>query len=200
MDVNRGRRLNIVIVGVGGQGLITAARVLGEAAIEGGCKAIVAETHGLSQRGGAVEVHVRLGDVYSPLVPRGEADVVLSFEMIEAARGAPYLRQGGLLLTSDVLMTPPTPGLKPIKRQQIEDALRRAGIRYAVVPAREVAEKVGNYVVENMALLGALLGTGLLDGFVDAERVRVKVQELPMADKNLAAFEEGLKLGAQLKL
>jgi len=200
MDVNRGRRLNIVIVGVGGQGLITAARVLGEAAIEGGCKAIVAETHGLSQRGGAVEVHVRLGDVYSPLVPRGEADVVLSFEMIEAARGAPYLRQGGLLLTSDVLMTPPTPGLKPIKRQQIEDALRRAGIRYAVVPAREVAEKVGNYVVENMALLGALLGTGLLDGFVDAERVRAKVQELPMADKNLAAFEEGLKLGAQLKL
>jgi indolepyruvate ferredoxin oxidoreductase beta subunit len=200
MDVNRGRRLNIVIVGVGGQGLITAARVLGEAAIEGGCKAIVAETHGLSQRGGAVEVHVRLGDVYSPLVPRGEADVVLSFEMIEAARGAPYLRQGGLLLTSDVLMTPPTPGLKPIKRQQIEDALRRAGIRYAVVPAREVAEKVGNYVVENMALLGALLGTGLLDGFVDAGRVRAKVQELPMADKNLAAFEEGLKLGAQLKL
>ncbi|MFP3265328.1 MAG: indolepyruvate oxidoreductase subunit beta [Acidilobus sp.] len=200
MDVNRGRRLNIVIVGVGGQGLITAARVLGEATIEGGCKAIVAETHGLSQRGGAVEVHVRLGDVYSPLVPRGEADVVLSFEMIEAARGAPYLRQGGLLLTSDVLMTPPTPGLKPIKRQQIEDALRRAGIRYAVVPAREVAEKVGNYVVENMALLGALLGTGLLDGFVDAGRVRAKVQELPMADKNLAAFEEGLKLGAQLKL
>jgi indolepyruvate ferredoxin oxidoreductase beta subunit len=200
MDVNRGRRLNIVMVGVGGQGLITAARVLGEAAIEGGCKAIVAETHGLSQRGGAVEVHVRLGDVYSPLVPRGEADAVLSFEMIEAARGTPYLRQGGLLLTSDVLMMPPTPGLKPIKRQQIEDALRRAGIRYAVVPAREVAEKVGNYVVENMALLGALLGTGLLDGFVDAERVRAKVQELPMADKNLAAFEEGLKLGAQLKL
>jgi indolepyruvate ferredoxin oxidoreductase beta subunit len=200
MDVNRGRRLNIVMVGVGGQGLITAARVLGEAAIEGGCKAIVAETHGLSQRGGAVEVHVRLGDVYSPLVPRGEADVVLSFEMIEAARGTPYLRQGGLLLTSDVLMMPPTPGLKPIKRQQIEDALRRAGIRYAVVPAREVAEKVGNYVVENMALLGALLGTGLLDGFVDSEKVRAKVQELPMADKNLAAFEEGLKLGAQLKL
>ncbi|MFP3172439.1 MAG: indolepyruvate oxidoreductase subunit beta [Acidilobus sp.] len=200
MDVNRGRRLNIVMVGVGGQGLITAARVLGEAAIEGGCKVIVAETHGLSQRGGAVEVHVRLGDVYSPLVPRGEADVVLSFEMIEAARGTSYLRQGGLLLTSDVLMPPPTPGLKPIKRQQIEDALRRAGIRYAVVPAREVAEKVGNYVVENMALLGALLGTGLLDGFVDAEKVRAKVQELPMADKNLAAFEEGLKLGAQLKL
>lgn len=194
------RRLNIVMTGVGGQGLITAARILGEAAIDSGCKALVAETHGLSQRGGAVEVHVRLGDVYAPLVPRGEADVVLAFEMIEAVRGATYLRQGGLMLVSDVLMMPPTPGLRPIKKQQVEAAIKSAGIRYALVPAREIAEKVGSYLAENVVLLGALIGTGALDGFVDAERVRAKVGELPMPDKNVAAFEEGLKLGSQLRV
>lgn len=199
MDVSH-RKINIVMTGVGGQGLITAARVLGEAAVEGGCKALVAETHGLSQRGGAVEVHVRLGDVYSPLVPRGEADVVLSFEMIEAVRGVPYLRQGGVLLTADTLMMPPTPGLRPLKRQQIEAALKGAGVRYAVIPAREVAEKVGSYLAENMVMLGALVGTGALDGFVEPERIRAKVQELPMAEKNLAAFEEGIRLGSQVRL
>jgi len=81
-------RLNVVMVGVGGQGLVTAAKVLADAAIDSGTKALVAETHGLSQRGGAVEVHVRLGDVYAPLVPRGRADVLLAFEIIEAARGS----------------------------------------------------------------------------------------------------------------
>jgi len=184
-------KLNLVMVGVGGQGLITAAKVLADAAIDSGTKALVAETHGLSQRGGAVEVHVRLGDVYAPLVPRGRADVLLAFELIEAARGVPYLRQGGVLITSDVLLRPPIPGVVSPSRKDIEEAFRRAGIRYFVVPAREIAEKVGSYLSENVVLLGALASTGLLDRFVDISRLKARIAELPMADKNLMAFDEG---------
>jgi indolepyruvate ferredoxin oxidoreductase beta subunit len=184
-------RLNLVMVGVGGQGLITAAKVLADAAIDSGTKALVAETHGLSQRGGAVEVHVRLGDVYAPLVPRGRADVLLAFELIEAARGVPYLRQGGVLITSDVLLRPPIPGVVSPSRKDIEEAFRRAGIRYFVVPAREIAEKAGSYLSENMVLLGALASTGLLDRFVDISRLKARIAEMPMADKNLMAFDEG---------
>jgi indolepyruvate ferredoxin oxidoreductase beta subunit len=184
-------KLNLVMVGVGGQGLVTAAKVLADAAIDSGTKALVAETHGLSQRGGAVEVHVRLGDVYAPLVPRGRADVLLAFELIEAARGVPYLRQGGVLITSDVLLRPPIPGVVSPSRKDIEEAFRRAGIRYFVVPARETAEKVGSYLSENMILLGALASTGLLDRFVDISRLKARIAELPMADKNLMAFDEG---------
>jgi len=184
-------RLNVVMVGVGGQGLVTAAKVLADAAIDSGTKALVAETHGLSQRGGAVEVHVRLGDVYAPLVPRGRADVLLAFELIEAARGVPYLRQGGVLITSDVLLRPPIPGVVSPSRKDIEEAFRRAGIRYFVVPAREIAEKAGSYLSENMVLLGALASTGLLDRFVDISRLKARIAEMPMADKNLMAFDEG---------
>ncbi len=190
MDVSR--KLSMVFVGVGGQGLMTAARVLAEAAVDSSTKALVAETHGLSQRGGSIEVHVRLGNVYSPLVPVGEAHVVLGFEMIEAARGVKYLARSGMLLTSETIMRPPLPGVRVPKRAEIESVFKSAGIRYYVVPARAIAEKVGSYMTENMVLLGALAGTGLLEGLVDMYRLRARISELPYADKNLAAFEEGL--------
>ena len=193
MDVSG--KLNMVFVGVGGQGLITAARVLAEAAVDSGSRALVAETHGLSQRGGQVEVHVRLGNVYAPLVPEGEAHVVLGFEMIEAVRGARYLRRGdGVLLTSDVILRPPLPGVVAPKRSELEAALKAAGVRYYVVPAREIAEKAGNPLSENMALLGALAATGLLDRYVELERLRARIEELPHAPANVKAFEEALSL------
>ncbi|MGC9071852.1 MAG: indolepyruvate oxidoreductase subunit beta [Acidilobus sp.] len=185
-------RLNIVLVGVGGQGLITAARVLAEAAVNGGTKALVAETHGLSQRGGAVEVHVRIGNVYAPLVPQGEADLVVGFEMIEAARGMRYLDRDGVLITSDVIMRPPIPGLVTPRRAEIEKAFREAGIRYYVVPTREIAERAGSYLSENVALLGALMATGRLDGYIELARLKGRISELPLAAANLRAFEDAM--------
>ncbi len=191
-------RLNIVMAGVGGQGLVTAARVLAEAAIWSGSRALVAETHGLSQRGGAVEVHVRLGSVYAPLVPEGDADLVVGFEMIEAARGARYLRRDGILITSDVVLRPPIPGVTVPKRSEIEGALRAAGVKYYVVPAREIAEKAGSYLSENMALLGAVTATGLLDPFVDVKKLRDRIEELPNPIANIRAFDEAVALCSNL--
>ena len=186
--------LNIVMVGVGGQGLITAARVLAESAIASGSRAIVAETHGLSQRGGAVEVHVRMGSAYAPLVPEGEAHLVVGFEMIESARGVRYLRRDGSLITSDVIMRPPIPGVVAPSRSQIEDALRKAGVRYFVVPAREIAERAGSYLSENMALLGAVYASGLLTPYVDLKALKDRIGALPNPVANLRAFEEAYSL------
>lgn len=87
---------NILIVGVGGQGTLLASKLLGAAFVEQGYDVKVSEVHGMSQRGGSVVTYVRYGDkVYSSLIEKGEADIVLSFEQLEAARWLPYLKPGG---------------------------------------------------------------------------------------------------------
>ena len=93
---------NIMIVGVGGQGSLLASRILGAAATAGGYEVKISEVHGMSQRGGSVVTYVRYGEeVSSPVICQGEADVILSFELLEAARWLPFLRPGGTLITAD---------------------------------------------------------------------------------------------------
>ena len=92
---------NIMIVGVGGQGTLLASKLLGRILLENGYDVKVSEVHGMSQRGGSVVTYVRYGEkVYSPIIDKGEADFVLSFELLEAARWAEYLKEGGVLLTN----------------------------------------------------------------------------------------------------
>ena len=93
---------NIMIVGVGGQGSLLASKILGKAAMDAGYDVKVSEVHGMSQRGGSVVTYVRYGDepVYSPVIGAGEADVILSFELLESARWLPCLKIGGTVVTS----------------------------------------------------------------------------------------------------
>ena len=92
---------SIMIVGVGGQGTLLASKLLGNVLIDQGYDVKLSEVHGMSQRGGSVVTYVRYGDkVYSPIVDRGEADVILSFELLEAARWISYLKEGGKLITN----------------------------------------------------------------------------------------------------
>ncbi|WP_243670275.1 2-oxoacid:acceptor oxidoreductase family protein [Vulcanisaeta sp. JCM 16161] len=100
-----GMRLNIYLAGVGGQGLVTFATVLGDAAIRAGYKALVAETHGLSQRGGSIDVHVRIGDVDAPLIPRGGADVIVAFEILEAFRAIGYANENTVFIVNRRLIS-----------------------------------------------------------------------------------------------
>ena len=98
---------NIMIVGVGGQGTLLASKLLGRILLENGYDVKVSEVHGMSQRGGSVVTYVRYGEkVYSPIIDRGEADFVLSFELLEAARWAEYLKEGGVLLTNTQKINP----------------------------------------------------------------------------------------------
>jgi indolepyruvate ferredoxin oxidoreductase beta subunit len=98
---------NIMIVGVGGQGTLLASKILGKAAMDAGLDVKVSEVHGMSQRGGSVVTYVRFGDeVYSTVIGRGDADVILSFELLEAARWLPHLKNGGTLVTSTQQINP----------------------------------------------------------------------------------------------
>ena len=98
---------NIMIVGVGGQGTLLASKILGKAAMDSGLDVKVSEVHGMSQRGGSVVTYVRFGDeVYSPVIGKGDADVILSFEILEAARWLPHLKPGGTIVTSTQEINP----------------------------------------------------------------------------------------------
>ena len=98
---------SVMIVGVGGQGTLLASRILGDAMMSQGFDVKVSEVHGMSQRGGSVVTYVRYGDkVYSPIIETGEADILLSFEQLEAARFLPYLKEGGTVVTSTQQIDP----------------------------------------------------------------------------------------------
>ncbi len=185
------KSLNMVVSGVGGQGLITLASLLAGSAVESGTKALVAETHGLSQRGGSVEVHVRLGDVIAPLVPKGGADLILGLELIETSRTAYYLKENGCILTSDMLLRPGIPNVKMPKREELINFLKKVTDKVYVVPASEMAEKVGGSIFINSVMLGALAATGLLNGLVDINILEKNVRGLRMGEKNLEAFKLG---------
>lgn len=98
---------NIMIVGVGGQGTLLASRILGNAVIEMGYDVKVSEVHGMSQRGGSVVTYVKFGEkVYSPIIDKGEADIILAFELLEAYRALPFLKKGGRMIVNNQKMNP----------------------------------------------------------------------------------------------
>ena len=93
---------SIMIVGVGGQGTLLASRILGNAVIDEGFDVKVSEVHGMSQRGGSVVTYVKFGDkVYSPVIDKGEADIILAFEQLEAYRALPWLKKGGRIIVNE---------------------------------------------------------------------------------------------------
>lgn len=149
---------SIMIVGVGGQGSLLASRLLGNVLLSQGFDVKVSEVHGMSQRGGSVVTYVKYGDkVYSPIIEKGEADAVISFEMLEAARCLPYLKKGGHLITSTQQIDPmPVVMGNMDYPKELETALADAGVELTAVNALELAEKAGSAKASNVALMGAL--------------------------------------------
>ena len=188
--------LNVVVTGVGGQGLITLSTILAQAALLRGHNAIVAETHGLSQRGGTVIVHVRLGPAEAPLIPPGTGDVLLSMELIEAVRYANYLRSGGTAVVNDYITPPPLPKIEVPSRGELVEALKSRAGRLLLVPATRQALELGDARTANMILLGAALSRGFLEPYVDLDAVSeaVKARWPRAAERNLQALRLGAKL------
>ncbi len=189
---------NLVIVGVGGQGIITMANVLASAAVAKGHNAIVAETHGLSQRGGTVIVHVRLGEAEAPLIMEGKADLLIALEATEALRYANYLAKGAPAIVDSRLIRPPLPNVEMPSLEDVYKALGEAGIRVFKTNAVEKAEELGNPQGANMYLLGYGLAINGYGGYVDApsieEAIRQKVRN-PEANIKVfrVGYEDGLK-------
>lgn len=145
-----------MIVGVGGQGSLLASKILGKAAMDSGLDVKVSEVHGMSQRGGSVVTYVRYGDeVYSPVICKGDADVVLSFELLEAARWLPELKPGGTIVTSTQQINPmPVITGAAEYPDGIVDDMKMLGVDVRACDAPALAEKAGNIKASNVALIG----------------------------------------------
>ncbi len=183
---------NVMIVGVGGQGSLLASKLLGVLLTAEGFDVKVSEVHGMSQRGGSVVTYVRYGEkVYSPIIAEGEADYIISFEKIEAARYAKCLKKDGKIIvnTQQIDPMPVIIGNAEYPVNVLEE-LKGKGVFVDDIDALELAEKVGNVKSVNIVLMGRLAKYLDIDydKWVEAIRNSVKPQ---FVDINIKAFELG---------
>ena len=149
---------SVMIVGVGGQGSLLASRLLGNVLLAQGFDVKVSEVHGMSQRGGSVVTYVKYGEkVYSPVIEKGEADVIISFEQLEAARWVSYLKKGGHLIVSTQKLDPMPVIIGAAEYpENIMDKLKDLGVDVIAVDALSLAEEAGSSKASNVVLMGVL--------------------------------------------
>ena len=149
---------NIIIVGVGGQGSLLASKILGHLLLNEGFDVKVSEVHGMSKRGGSVITYVRFGDkVYSPVVDKGEADFIVSFEILETARWLEYLKAGGQIVTNTQQIDPmPVITGAAEYPQGLVEKIRAAGIKIDAMDCLTLARQAGSQKAVNIVLLGRL--------------------------------------------
>ena len=156
---------NIIICGVGGQGTVLAAKVLSQAAISNGEHVLSAETIGMAQRGGSVVSHVRIGnDAFSPLVPQGQADVLIAFEAAEAVRNIDFLKADGTVIVNKKVVQPVTASLsgKAFDADEMISYLEKRASKVVAVDTDQACKDLGSSKVVNMVLLGAASNAGLI--------------------------------------
>lgn len=150
--------INVLIVGVGGQGTLFAGKVIGEVAEKSGLSVKQSEVHGMAQRGGSVVTYVRIGDqVISPLIEKGEADLIVAFEQLEALRWIGFLKPNGLVIVNEQKISPMPVIIGAAKYPaDVFDRLDRAGVQTVRVDAPAIAAQSGNPKAVNIVLLGML--------------------------------------------
>lgn len=198
------RDYNIVITGVGGQGVLTASQILGWAALKAGYRVRVGEVHGMSQRFGSVIAYVRFGeDVYGAMVPEGKADVIMAFEPVEALRYINYLREGGLVIANSKPIPPVQvsmglaryPNMEEI-RDIIENEFKAKLIAF---DAEELAIRAGHAITTNTVLIGALTQTPEFPLSADHIKEVIRLSVPPKAiDVNMKAFDLGVQAARKL--
>ena len=185
---------NIMIVGVGGQGTLLASRILGNAVIRKGYDVKVSEVHGMSQRGGSVVTYVKFGDaVHSPIIDKGEADIILAFECLEAYRALPWLKKGGKMIVNNQMINP-----MPVITGAVDyptDILCKLGtvVDLTAVDALALAREAGNAKAVNVVLIGVMAKNTEIpyDEWVETIKTTVPAKFL---EANLKAFDLGYNL------
>lgn len=190
---------NIILAGVGGQGVLTLAAIIDHAAMQSGLQIKQAEVHGMSQRGGAVQSHLRISnsEIYSDLIPKGKADLIISLELMESLRYIPFLSEGGIIITATetVKNIPNYP-----KEEEIINQIKESGFKHLFIDARKTALEAGNARAENVVMVG--LASKFLG--IEKEQFQNSLKEL-FAGKgddviavNLKAFDLGEELAVQI--
>jgi indolepyruvate ferredoxin oxidoreductase, beta subunit len=186
---------NILLVGVGGQGILLAAEILSETCMLAGFAVKKSEIHGMSQRGGSVVSHVRYGkEVYSPIVPEGEGDILFGFELMESYRSLPLLREGATVIANDLCIPPPS----VLIGQELypRDLAERIAQRFPdsiLVDGQQLAIEAGNARAANTVLLGALSKRMDIEEKYWLEAIEKMVPKKALA-VNLKAFHVGRSL------
>lgn len=187
--------INILIAGVGGQGTLLTSRVVAQIAVDLGFDVKVSEVHGMAQRGGSVVTQVRYGHkVYSPIIKKGDADILLAFEKVEAARWLDYLKPGGLAVINDQRIDPlPVLSGKVPYPNDIAEQIGRVIPRTIVINATKVATQCGDSRAANVVMVGLLTQAMGLPEEEGRQAVRSTVPAKAL-DINLKAYAEGRKL------
>jgi indolepyruvate ferredoxin oxidoreductase beta subunit len=189
-------KINIILTGVGGQGVITAANILGKAALKEKVNVFVSEVHGMAQRGGSVNCSVRMGNVSGPLVSSGTADVILSTEPIEALRYIQYSNKNTKIITDINPVIPYTVSVGEDKYPDLEEVfkdLNKYGELHKI-DAVKLSKDAGALITKNIVMLGALSATDILP-FSSDKLLETILENIPDKFKvmNRRAFESGLK-------
>lgn len=185
---------NIMIVGVGGQGTLLASRILGNVIINQGYDVKVSEVHGMSQRGGSVVTYVKYGKkVYSPIIDKGEADIILAFERLEAIRALPFLKKGGKIILNDRAISP-MPVITGACQypQGIVDELKKKA-EVISLDALDLSMSLGSAKAVNVVLIGVLAKSMDIDKEVWLNVIKETVPQ-KFLDLNLKAFELGYNI------
>jgi indolepyruvate ferredoxin oxidoreductase beta subunit len=180
--------IQLLLAGVGGQGILFSAKLFSQLGLNMGLNIIGSETHGMSQRGGSVVAHLKLGDFQSPIIREGTAEILYSFEKNETYKNLVYVKKGGSVFVN----------LADVKKfdKNILDHLEKKEINFRSLDAGGIAFKLGSVRSANIVLIGFSAGTGLIpfshDALLDVLR---SLSRKPNLEANLKAFEIGYKEG-----
>jgi len=184
-------KLNILIAGVGGQGIITMGKMIANACEKEGIKVLVAETHGLAQRGGAVNIHVRIGDVYSPTIAKHGADCLIGLEANEILRNLDYANRNSIIVLNEYTLKPVLP---KVRENSVEEIIKRlSNFRIFKINANNIASSVGDKRVVNSAILGFAYGLGIFK-IIKEESFLTTLR----GENNVKAFKLGLIEGLKI--
>ena len=192
-----GKIYNVLLSGVGGQGILTAGRLLASAALHRGLDVKMSEVHGMSQRGGNVDTHVRIGpEVPSSLIPKGGADFLVSFEKLEALRYLDYLKPDGVAFVNRLEISPLTLALKqPNYVDDVDRILEEKAPHLVWVDGTEMARELGDVRTVNVILLGALATRLPFLEEADWEAaVKERFAKAEVRQAVLAAFRKGAEV------
>ncbi len=186
--------VDIYLVGVGGQGIITASRVIGDAAILANKNVLLSETHGMAQRGGSVVCTARIGDVQSPLIPDGKADLILSFELLETLRAVCKANKTTMVVSSTEKIVPLSASTLKLRYPTVEEVgarVKKAAKEFIPIDARKLADDAGVPMSSNIVMIGALAGIGVAGLARNHFEKAIEMNVPRRVTENLAAFAKG---------
>lgn len=195
--------ISVIMPGVGGQGAVMLSNIIGLACARQGLPVKTGELHGLSQRSGSIVTHLRIGEeALSPIIPLGAADAIAAMELLEALRYIEFLRPGGLVVSSRRIMHPPSETIAVSRRErtyvheeEVMAGLRTVAGRLILFDGPALAQQAGDARTENVVLLGALWGTGILPLSEQAIEEALLAQVPAMAQEvNRKAFRLGSEI------